>query len=360
MIHVGEYWLIMLATALLCSSCSEELSVSPPEEPEATPQTTGLLFAQGLRSTMSVGDRDTVILSWEHGLLREEDQLATGLRVLRGAGCVRVDSLGRRYGVSAISDGQALLRACIGSHYRDFLLTVESTRPEDPGRDYRSSTRVGIDGMDGGTLTAFEPYVLRASLDGEPVPDRGHVYLDDGKEDINRWDCVIFESGEHLLLSEVEMEQTGVVLYRKFAVQAWQRDDLVLFAGLMDDSSDRLGNAAVYLGHSIPGGTSDIYLSIRLNAGSRTRVLYSGNLSLSRSGYVQLFTYWDVYQFVVEHLNSSFSIDIIVSPLLEYHTVALDCTALVSLAKDLAKRDIPVRINGKVCNDGRYEQLKAQ
>lgn len=253
----------MVMTALLCISCSEELSVLPPAVQPGDSLRTDLIFTSGLRRVMTVGERDTVNICWEHGLLSEDDQRDIWMKTLRGKDCVRVDSLEYGFGISALCDGMTLLRAGIGGHYyRDFLITVESHMPEETNRDYRSSTRVGIDGIGETTLTAYVPYVLRASLDGKSVSDQGHIYLDDGKEDISSCDFVFFEPGEHLLLSEVEMGQTGVVLYRRFAVQAWQRDDLVLFAGLVDDSSDRLGNAAVYLGYSIPGGASNIYLSI--------------------------------------------------------------------------------------------------
>lgn len=345
------YWLIMVGTALLCSSCSGELSFTDvPREPRDS-LATQVIFASGLRSVMLVGDRDTVSLSREHGSTGHDEPAGVRLRVITGDGNVRVDSLEEGFRVSAISDGRAVLRAGMGDHYRDFDVSVESSLPDAGGREYRPSGRIGLEGMEGGRTLAWVPFHLQVTLDGEPVEHgKGHIYMDGESEDLAGKAGTVFPTGQHILLAEAE--QDGVTLYRKFAVEAFQIDRLIFYATLVDGSSDRLGNAAVFMAGSVPGEESPVDLTVKISAGSHSAVLYSGRPVLIHGEEHLVATYWDVRSFVAAHPMSSFTLEIVASPLKEYHLLSVDCSSLVLMARQLTGKDFPVRINGESRPDG--------
>lgn len=347
-------WLIMVGTALLCSSCSGELSFTDVPRAPRDSLATQVIFASGLRSVMQVGDRDTVSLSREHSSSWNDEPAGVRLRVITGDGHVRVDSLEEGFRVSAISDGMAVLRAGMGDHYRDFVVSVESSLPDDGRREYRPSGRIDIEGMEGGRTPAWVPFHLQVTLDGEPVEHgKGHIYMDGGSEDLAGKAGTVFPTGQHILLAEAE--QDGVTLYRKFAVEAFQTDRLIFYAALVDGSSDRLGNAAVFMAGSVPGEESPVDLTVKISAGSHSEVLYGGSPVLIHGEEHLVATYWDVRYFVAAHPMSSFTLEIVASPLKEYHLLSVDCSSLVLMARQLTGKDLPVRINGESRPDGIYE-----
>ena len=345
------YWLIMVGTALLCISCSGELSFTDtPREPRDSLETQ-VIFASGLRSVMQVGDRDTVSLSREHGSTGHDEPAGVRLCVITGDGHIRVDSLEEGFRVSAISDGIAVLRAGMGDHYRDFVVRVESSLPDDGRREYKPSGRIDIEGMEGGRTPAWVPFRIQVTLDGKPVEHgKGHIYMDGESEDLAGKAGTVFPTGQHILLAEAE--QDGVTLYRKFAVEAFQTDRLIFYAALVDGSSDRLGNAAVFMAGSVPGEESPVDLTVKIHAGSHSAVLYSGRPVLHHSEEHLVATYWDVRSFVTAHPMSSFVLEIVSSPLREHHLLAVDCSSLVLMARQLTGKDFPVRINGESRPDG--------
>lgn len=344
-------WLIMVGTALLCSSCSGELSFTDVPRAPRDSLATQVIFASGLRSVMLVGDRDTVSLSREHGSTGRDEPSGIRLRVITGDGHVRVDSLEEGFRVSAISDGMAVLRAGMGDHYRDFDVSVESSLPDAGGREYRPSGRIGLEGMEGGRTLAWVPFHLQVTLDGEPVEHgKGHIYMDGESEDLAGKAGTVFPTGQHILLAEAE--QDGVTLYRKFAVEAFQIDRLIFYATLVDGSSDRLGNAAVFMAGSVPGEESPVDLTVKISAGSHSAVLYSRRPVLIHGEEHLVATYWDVRSFVAAHPMSSYTLEIVVSPLKEYHLLSVDCSSLVLMARQLTGKDFPVRINGESRPDG--------
>lgn len=353
----GWCWLILVVTALHCTGCSGELSVIEPVRTPADSLETGLIFARGLRGMMSVGDRDTVSVCWEYGIPEPEEPLCTRLGILSGSGHIQIDTIGSRYSVRAVSDGAAVLRAGIGDHYRDFPVSVVSSLPEDGFKQYISSARIGIGGIPEGRVLAAYTYRPFATLDGKGITG-GHLFLDESQRDIEG-ESTRFSVGQHILLAEAEIDEGNTVLYRRFAIEAWQKDCLVMYADLIDDSSDKVSNAALFLSGIIPGEDSSVKLEIRLNAGKSSTILFSDSLTLSHGITHMLATYWDAFGFVRDHITSSFAIDIALNSLDEYHLLAVDCSPLVAFANQIIGKDVPFRINGVYCPDGRYDPYKS-